>query len=126
MPRENIEKVVNQDGRRALLLEARAAPPRSRPHDALGVGALSLALGMAGYAHYERLPWRDAFLTSAMLLGGMGPVAPPATPAGKVVAGLYARYCGLVVLVAVGIVFAPLLHRLLHRLHWIDEGERRR
>ncbi len=88
---------------------------------ALAAGALllgSLLLGMAGYAYFEHLPWRDAFLNAAMLMGGMGPVDAPRTDAGKVFAGLYALYAGLVFLVMAGLVFAPLMHRLLHRFHW--------
>ncbi len=87
--------------------------------------AVSLALGMAGYAHFEGLAWRDAFLNSAMLLGGMGPVDAPRTPGGKVFAGVYALYCGLVFLIGAGIIFAPLLHRLLHHFHWLDESRTR-
>ena len=82
---------------------------------ALSVG--SLLLGMAGYMYFENLPWRDAFLNAAMLLGGMGPVDAPRTPGGKLFAGLYALYAGLVFLVAVAIILAPLLHRLLHKFH---------
>ena len=93
---------------------------------ATSVVASSLLLGMAGYSHLEGLAWRDAFLNSAMLLGGMGPVDAPRTPGGKVFAGLYALYCGLVFLVAAGVLFAPLLHRLLHHFHWVDEAERKR
>jgi hypothetical protein len=85
---------------------------------------VSLLAGMAGYSRYERLGWRDAFLNASMLLGGMGPVDAPKTPDGKLFAGLYALYCGLVLLVAVGILFAPLLHRLLHHFHWTDETDR--
>jgi hypothetical protein len=36
---------------------------------------------------------------------------------GEVFAGLYALYAGLVFLVAAGLVFAPVLHRLLHKFH---------
>lgn len=79
---------------------------------------LSLALGMAGYEYFEDLPWRDAFLNAAMLMGGMGPVDAPRTDGGKVFAGLYALYAGLVFLVAAGLVFAPIAHRVLHRFHW--------
>ena len=50
----------------------------------------SLLVGMAGYRYYERLPWLDAFLNAAMLLGGMGPVEDPQTAGGKLFAGLYA------------------------------------
>jgi len=79
--------------------------------------ALSLWIGMAGYEHYEHLPWRDAFLNAAMLLGGMGPVNNPVTPAGKLFAGCYALYAGLMFIVTLSIILAPLLHRLLHLFH---------
>jgi len=81
----------------------------------------SVLIGMAGYGYFEDLAWRDAFLNSAMLLGGMGPVDAPRTDAGKVFAGLYALYAGLVFIVAAGLVFVPVLHRLLHKFHW-DEA----
>jgi Na+(H+)/acetate symporter ActP len=55
---------------------------------------------MAGYSYFEDLAWRDAFLNSAMLLGGMGPVDAPGTDGGKVFAGLDALYAGLVFIVA--------------------------
>jgi hypothetical protein len=77
----------------------------------------SLLVGMWGYARFERLGWLDAFLNAAMLLGGMGPVELPRTSAGKLFAGLYALYAGVVFLVGAGIVVAPVVHRLLHRLH---------
>jgi hypothetical protein len=85
---------------------------------ALALVVASLLAGMLGYQWFEHLGWRDAFLNSAMLLGGMGPVWTPQTPAGKIFAGLYALYAGLVFLVSAGVVAAPLLHRLLHRFHW--------
>ena len=85
---------------------------------ALAVLAFSLALGISGYEHFEHLAWRDAFLNAAMLMGGMGPVDAPHTDGGKVFAGLYALYAGLVFLAAAGLVLAPMLHRLLHKFHW--------
>ncbi len=88
---------------------------------AAGLVLASLLLGMAGYEYFERLPWRDAFLNTAMLLGGMGPVDAPRTDAGKVFAGLFALYAGLVFLVTVGLVFAPVLHRLMHKFHWTQD-----
>ena len=80
--------------------------------------AVSLVIGMAGYAWFEDLSWRSAFLNSAMLLGGMGPVDAPRTDAGKVFAGFYALYAGLVFIVAAGVMLAPVLHRILHKFHW--------
>lgn len=85
---------------------------------ALALMLLSILLGMAGYEHFEQLPWRDAFLNTAMLLGGMGPVDPPRTDGGKLFAGLFALYAGLVFLVAVALVFTPVVHRLMHKFHW--------
>jgi hypothetical protein len=57
-----------------------------------------------------------------MLLGGEGPIAPLETDGGKLFAGIYALYAGLVFLVAIAVVLAPIVHRVMHRFHW-DEGE---
>lgn len=81
---------------------------------------MSLAAGMIGYRVLENLSWLDAFLNSAMLLGGMGPVDLPVTPAGKLFAGCYALYGGLVFIVTAALMVSPILHRLLHRFHWPD------
>ena len=78
---------------------------------------VSLLIGMVGYHVFEQLSWLDAFLNSAMLLGGRGPVDAPKTPAGKLFAGIYALYCGLMVIAIVGVVFAPIVHRFLHKFH---------
>ena len=81
----------------------------------------SLALGMAGYVVFEHLSWVDAFLNASMLLGGMGPVNLPQTTAGKLFAGLYALYAGLVFIVTAALLFTPVLHRMLHRFHWDEK-----
>jgi hypothetical protein len=94
---------------RRVLLHAAAA---------LALLLASLVFGMAGYFHFERLPWQDAFLNAAMLLGGMGPVDAPQSEGGKLFAGLYALYSGLVFLVAAGLIFAPVAHRVMHKFHW--------
>jgi hypothetical protein len=84
---------------------------------ALVLIAGSLAIGMVGYRVFEGMSWLDAYLNAAMLLGGMGPVGELHHPAGKVFAGLYAMFSGLVLLVSVGVMLAPLFHRFLHRFH---------
>ena len=88
---------------------------------ASGLVFFSLGLGMAGFARFEGLPPLDAFLESAMLLGGMGPIHTPTTTWGKAFAGLYALYSGLIFIVAAGLILAPVVHRLLHRLHWEEK-----
>lgn len=92
-------------------------------HLAIG-GALiagSLAIGIAGYMQLEHLSLRLGFLNAAMLLGGMGPVNMPVTPAGQVFAGCYALYAGLLFLVLTALLLTPVLHRLLHSFHWVDD-----
>ena len=113
------------------MYETRKQSPISRPlfarrvalHFAFAMGMIvgSLALGMAGYMYFETLAWRDAFLNSAMLLGGMGPVDAPKTDGGKIFAGLYALYAGLLILITAGVVLTPLLHRILHKFHWAQD-----
>jgi hypothetical protein len=86
------------------------------------VVAISLLAGMIGYRHYEHMSWLDAFLNSAMLLGGMGPVKTDGlSEPGKLFAGLYALYAGLVFIAVMGIMLAPVVHRVLHRFHWAQE-----
>jgi hypothetical protein len=90
---------------------------------ALGLLAGSLGLGMVGYVWFEQLSWVDAFLNASMLLGGMGPVNPPQSVGGKLFAGFYALYAGLVFIVSAALIFTPVLHRVLHKFHWDDDGD---
>src|SRR4051794_2841419 len=108
------------------LISTRAFFIRLARHGAIAVGVLafSLFLGMAGYHLFEKLSWLDAFLNSAMLLGGMGPVDPPKTAAGKLFAGSYALYAGLVFITVAAIVGTPLFHRILHHFHADAEDEK--
>jgi len=79
---------------------------------------VSLLVGMWGYEHYEHLPWRDAFLNAAMLLGGMGPVDPLCSNGGKLFAGVFALYAGVVFLVVAGLFLVPVIHRIAHLFHF--------
>jgi hypothetical protein len=77
----------------------------------------SLALGTCGYHLLEGLPWVDALLNASMILGGMGPVDPIRTTAGKLFASFYALYSGLAIISIAGLLLAPLVHRFLHKFH---------
>lgn len=89
---------------------------------AAGVVVVSLILGMLGYRLTEGMGWLDAFLNASMILGGMGPVDTLHSAAGKLFAGFYALYSGLVLVGMAGLLLAPFVHRLLHRFHL--EGRR--
>lgn len=80
----------------------------------------SLGVGVAGYVFLEGFRAADAFLHSAMLLGGLGLVQVPSGIGAKLFAGIYALYSGLVFLAALGIILAPVIHRIPHKLHWDD------
>jgi|SRR5580700_6387369 hypothetical protein len=78
--------------------------------------ALSLGLGMIGYSYFEKMNWIDAFLNASMILSGMGPVSTLQTNEGKIFAGFYALFSGIVFLVIIAIIIAPIFHRFLHKL----------
>ena len=92
----------------------------------LPLAVLTLGMGMAIYHWVEQLPWPYAFLYSAMLLGGMGPVNALHTTAGKWLAGLYALFAGVVFLVLAGVMLQPVLHHALHRFHIDTESDAKR
>jgi hypothetical protein len=84
---------------------------------------ISLLVGMAGYAWFEGMTWIDAFANASMILSGMGPLEPVKSVGGKLFAGCYALYSGLVLIFATGILLAPVVHRLLHQFH-VDSTEK--
>lgn len=84
-----------------------------------------LGIGMAGYHGFEKMSWVDAFVNAAMILSGMGPVGSLQTQAGKLFAGCYALFSGLAFVTAMGLVFAPVFHRFLHKFHLETESQRR-
>ena len=92
---------------------------------ALAIILVSLSLGMAGYHIFEKLSWLDAFVNAAMILSGMGPLGPIQTPAGKLFAGCYALFSGLAFMTTIGVVFAPVFHRFLHKFHLETEPDKK-
>jgi hypothetical protein len=79
--------------------------------------AASLVLGGAGYHWLAGLGWLDAFLNASMILTGMGPIAPLATPASKLFAIAYTLYSALAFLTVAAVLVGPVLTRLVHRVH---------
>jgi len=87
---------------------------------AAAVVGVSLAIGTLGYHQYARLAWIDSFLNASMLLGGMGPVGELHNDSGKIFASLFALYSGLMLIAVTTLILAPVLHRVLHRVHLED------
>lgn len=78
---------------------------------------LSLLGGVAGYHIFEEMTWIDAFVNASMILSGMGPMKELQTSSGKLFAGCYALYSGLVLILVTGLILAPIVNFVLHRFH---------
>ena len=89
----------------------------------MGMMLLGLGIGMAGYMAFEGMSLTDAYLNASMILSGMGPVGDLKTEAGKLFAGSYAIFSGLVIVLATGVVLAPIVHHVLHVFHVMDDGD---
>ena len=83
----------------------------------LALTVIGLIIGIAGYANFEGMSLVDAYVNAAMILSGMGPIGELKTTAGKIFAGTYAIFSGLVIVIATGFLLAPIFHRVLHRFH---------
>ena len=84
--------------------------------------AISLAIGVAGFHWLAGQPALDALLNAAMLLGGQGPIGAIRGTAGKLFGAAYALYAGLVFIGAAAVALAPVIHRIVHRLH-LEEAQ---
>lgn len=84
---------------------------------ALLVIAIALFIGMLGYHYFEKMNWVDSFANAAMILSGMGPFGPLATNGGKIFAGFYALFSGLMFILLMGILLSPIIHRFFHKFH---------
>ncbi|MHB1096993.1 MAG: hypothetical protein ACYC3F_12555 [Gemmatimonadaceae bacterium] len=111
----------------APLLSRRLFWRRMLQHGGMALAAMivSLFAGTVGYHLLGELPWVDALENASMILGGMGPVDPINSTAGKLFASGYALYSGVFFLLIAGVLLAPVFHRLMHHFH-IDRNERSR
>ncbi len=83
---------------------------------------IALFIGIAGYHWIAGFDWIDSLLNASMILGGMGPVNPLTNTGAKVFASVYALFSGLVFIAVMGIIFSPIVHRMLHKFH-IDDRD---
>jgi len=84
---------------------------------------VALGIGVVGYHVLGGLPWIDALVNASMILGGMGPVDPITSHAGKLFASFYALFSGLLFIGAASIILAPFVHRVMHKLHLDDDED---
>ena len=86
--------------------------------------AVALLIGISGYHWIAGMAWIDSLLEASMILGGMGQINPLTTTGAKVFASAYALASGLMFIGVMGIVMAPVVHRLLHKFH-MDETRKK-
>ena len=91
---------------------------------ALGTIVVALAIGMTGYMGLDGMGFIDAFVNSAMILSGMGPMGELHYDGTKIFAGLYAIFCGLLIFGVAGLILAPVFHRILHDFHVADDDKK--
>ena len=84
---------------------------------ASGVLAISLLIGIIGYRYCAGADWIDSIHNASMILSGMGPVIEIKSRAGKIFSSIYALFSGIVFISNIGIILAPAIHRLFHKLH---------
>jgi hypothetical protein len=116
-------RLLRYERKNQPLLSRRAFVRRLAANAGFSVALItvSLVVGILGYHYLEGQSWVDAFANAAMILSGMGPLGELHTTAGKIFAGCYALYSGLALILAIGVVIAPLVHRFLHRFHMESE-----
>ncbi len=83
--------------------------------------AVCLSIGILGYHYTDNISWIDSLHNASMILSGMGPVIEIKSTAGKLFSSLYALFSGVAFITNIGIILAPMAHRLYHRLHVRDE-----
>ncbi len=88
---------------------------------ALIIMTVCLIIGIAGYHYWGEASWIDSVHNASMILGGMGPVVEIKTVSGKIFSSAYALFSGVVFITNVGVILAPAIHRIFHRLHFEDK-----
>ncbi|MCK9507029.1 MAG: two pore domain potassium channel family protein [Pigmentiphaga sp.] len=107
------------ESKHSPLLSTQAFLWRLLAHLGLAVLVIGVALllGIVGHLVFEPVAWHDALLNTALILGGVGPYLLPTSVAGKVFFALYGMLVGLVFVATLGLVLAPVAHRISHKLH---------
>lgn len=85
--------------------------------------SMVLLIGMLGYHFIEDMSWINAFTNSALTLADMGLITPVTTDAGKIFAGIFALLSGLIFFSVIGIIFAPIIHRIFHKFHLNSDSD---
>jgi hypothetical protein len=84
---------------------------------AMAIIGFSLLIGILGYCYFYNIGWVDGLLNASMILTGMGPIDAAPSDSAKIFASFYSLYSGVAFLTSIGVLFAPVYRRFLHRFH---------
>lgn len=86
----------------------------------LAILILSVLAGTIGFAAFEGYSLDEAALHSAHILAGLGLIELPETTAGRMFAVFFGLYASLFFIAVFSVIIAPVVHRILHRMHLDD------
>ncbi|MDY0310360.1 MAG: two pore domain potassium channel family protein [Castellaniella sp.] len=89
---------------------------------ALLLVAVTLLVGALGGHYLGGHTWHDAWMSAAFVIGGIGTYVLPDSSIGKAFSAVYGFFVGLVVMATLGVVLAPIAHRIMHKFH-LDETD---
>lgn len=84
---------------------------------------LTLLLGALGHMFFEDMSFQDALLNSSMIMGGLGTTMHPISYGGKIFFAFYGLFVGVLFAALIGVIAAPMIHRIVHKMHLEDEEE---
>lgn len=88
----------------------------------VGILVVSILAGAFGFVILDGAGLDNAVLQSAHILAGLGLIELPNSYAGRAFAVFFGLYASLFFLAAFSILIAPIIHRILHKMHLDDNG----